>query len=557
MPSNKYYVEKLLELSEEDVAKLPYSKKMLYIQRIRKLLDQIQKNKLETYNADPKKIHLKQVEFHKSMKRKRGLLGGNRTGKTVAGAVECVWWARGNHPYRNIGKRTNGWVVSLTNEVQRDVAQKEVLKWINPDWIVGIGVRDGSKSDINNAILDYIDITSIHGGVSRIGFKTVEQGRERFQGTSKDYIWFDEEPPKDIYDECLMRIMDVEGSIWLTMTPLKGITFIYDVIYVNENNDEEVMCLQMSWDDNPWLTKKEIAYMEKNLTPDELEARRDGRFVALTGLVYKMYNPDLHELDAEYCPQDHCLYLVDKNGERYGKIFKEWYKDISIDPGYRNPTAINFYAVDDEGTQYCLAGSYESEKLPVHHSETIRRIGRDLGWPKTNGKYSAIIDAAACAKNAANEKSVRQLYQEAGVNTRITTKDVWAGIQRCMRYLAPIPYFDSINWPKGKPRFFVLKVKNWPYDPSDFRREIKKYRWKHTAGEENDTEGPRKKDDHAMDNWSYFTSTLPEGMENLNHADARALSSHGFLSPEERADIMRENNFNTYTGVCRPGRKKA
>ena len=100
--------------------------------------------KLENYNRGDI-IHKKQLEFHKDSSRVRWIFGGNRTGKTVAGAVEAVWYARGNHPYKNIGKPTNGWVVSLTSEVQRDVAQKEILRWINPQWIDSIYVRKGEK----------------------------------------------------------------------------------------------------------------------------------------------------------------------------------------------------------------------------------------------------------------------------------------------------------------------------------------------------------------------------------------------------------------------------
>ena len=33
------------------------------------------------------------------------------------------------------------------------------------------------------------------GGVSRLGFKSYDQGRLSFQGTEQDFIWLDEEPP--------------------------------------------------------------------------------------------------------------------------------------------------------------------------------------------------------------------------------------------------------------------------------------------------------------------------------------------------------------------------
>ena len=74
-------------------------------------------------------MHTKQLAFHHSDKKLKGFLGGNRVGKTVAGAVEAVSHALGYSRFREL-KPTSGWVVSLTNEVQRDVAQKEILTWL-------------------------------------------------------------------------------------------------------------------------------------------------------------------------------------------------------------------------------------------------------------------------------------------------------------------------------------------------------------------------------------------------------------------------------------------
>ena len=73
------------------------------------------------YNRD--KVHVKQMQFHKCLKRNRWVFGGNRSGKTECGAVEAVWMLRGIHPYRDNRADTCGWAVSLSYEVQREVAQ--------------------------------------------------------------------------------------------------------------------------------------------------------------------------------------------------------------------------------------------------------------------------------------------------------------------------------------------------------------------------------------------------------------------------------------------------
>ncbi len=49
-----------------------------------------------------------------------------------------------------------------------------------------------------------------------------------FQGTAQHVIWLDEEPPEDVYAECLLRTTKtgdfVSGIILLTFTPLQGRT---------------------------------------------------------------------------------------------------------------------------------------------------------------------------------------------------------------------------------------------------------------------------------------------------------------------------------------------
>ena len=65
---------------------------------------------LKEYNTEKK--HLKQLAFHQCLKRNRWVFGGNRSGKTECGAVECVYMARGIHPYRENRKGVHGWVVS-------------------------------------------------------------------------------------------------------------------------------------------------------------------------------------------------------------------------------------------------------------------------------------------------------------------------------------------------------------------------------------------------------------------------------------------------------------
>ena len=447
------------------------------------LLHELEKaDRLGRYNTGDK-IHKKQLEFHQDQRRNRWLFGGNRTGKTVGGAVEAVWLSLGIHPWKKIPVPNRGWVVSLTNEVQRDVAQKEFLYWMPKHKIKRIIVRAGRQDDPENAIIDQIILDD--GSV--VGFKSCDQGREKFQGTSQHWVWFDEEPPKPIYDECKMRVLDTRGHIWGTMTPLQGLTWVYDTIYLNEPGDPNVFSWLMEWADNPFLSPDEIAELEANMSEEERESRQYGRFVAMSGLIYKEFREDIHVIDPFDVPV-------------------EWYDDISIDPGLDAPLSCHWYACDGDKNVYVIAEHYQAGQSVEWHSQQIKAISDGLSWPRTkHNKLRTLIDSAASAKTLAAEKSVVELFWEHGINCDThVDKDVWAGIQRVKQHLKLREHPDAENWPKGKPKLFIFRT--CPH----MIKEIKGYRWKPATPSIDNFDAPIKKHDHAMDELRYYIMSKPE-----------------------------------------------
>jgi phage terminase large subunit-like protein len=62
------------------------------------------------------------------------------------------------------------------------------------------------------------------GRLSTLLFKAYEQGRTAWQGDTLHGVWFDEEPPLDIYSEGLTCTNATGGIVMLTFTPLKGLS---------------------------------------------------------------------------------------------------------------------------------------------------------------------------------------------------------------------------------------------------------------------------------------------------------------------------------------------
>ena len=119
-------------------------------------------------------VHKKQMAFHKCLKKNRWVFGGNRSGKTECGAVETVWLARGIHPFRE-NKQISAWVVSLSKQVQRDVAQEKILHYLRHDWIEKIVMSSGRQDSAESGIIDFILVRNVFGTLSKIGFRSCDQ----------------------------------------------------------------------------------------------------------------------------------------------------------------------------------------------------------------------------------------------------------------------------------------------------------------------------------------------------------------------------------------------
>lgn len=364
------------------------------------------------------------------------------------------------HPYRKNKDGVFGWVVSLSQQVQRDVAQKKILHYLDPAWIDDIVMLAGKKGTPGAGIIDQIRVRNVFGGISVIGFKSCDQGREKFQGSSLDFVWFDEEPPRDIYEECRMRVFDRRGELFGTMTPLKGRTFLFDEIYMNGRQDPEVWYEFMEWADNPFLDKKEIARLGAALGERELESRRFGRFCVEEGLVYPEFDERVHVISPFSVPF-------------------EWQDTISIDPGLNNPLSAHWYCTDFDGNVYIVAEHYEAKRDIDYHAAKIREISERIDWHTDGkGRLAALIDSAANQRTLASVKSVAELFYERGilVNANVN-KDLFAGIARVKSYLIG---------EGGKPKLYIFS------GCVHLIREMKGYFW-------GEGDVPKKRDDHAMD----------------------------------------------------------
>lgn len=182
-----------------------------------------------------RELYAKHLQFFTAgrVHTERAAIAANRVGKSFGiGGYEVTlhltglypdWW-----PGRRFDHPVDVWVAGDTGETTRDIPQ---LILLGPYGEYGTGLIPGDciignpthRAGISHAA-DTAQVKHVSGGTSLLGFKSYDQGRKKFQGTAKHVIWLDEEPPEDVYSECMARLMTTSGLMISTFTPLEGLS---------------------------------------------------------------------------------------------------------------------------------------------------------------------------------------------------------------------------------------------------------------------------------------------------------------------------------------------
>lgn len=234
-----------MELTLEQIERLSQKERRLYLEL---LLDQERRKsrkKIDSYYPDNgalrRELYQKHLEFFEAgaTYRERCAMCANRVGKTEGmGGYETALHLTGVYPDwwkgRKFNKPVDFWAAGKTYETTRDIVQAKLFGKVddkgNRKVVTGTGlIRGETIGDITwkQGVQDLIDTVQIQhdsGGWSTLGIKCYQQGRGAFEGTEKHGIWLDEEPPIDIYGECLMRTATTNGLVYITFTPLEGVT---------------------------------------------------------------------------------------------------------------------------------------------------------------------------------------------------------------------------------------------------------------------------------------------------------------------------------------------
>jgi phage terminase large subunit-like protein len=340
-------------------------------------------------------------------------MAGNQLGKTLGAGFETAMHLTGEYPQwwagRRWGRAVVGWASGVTGESTRDNPQRILL---GRPGALGTGAIPKEKiidTSASRGLADAVDTIRVRhksGDVSTLQLKSYEKGREKWQGETLDFVWFDEEPPEDIYTEGLTRTNATGGISFITFTPLLGITGVVRRFIIDKQIGTHVT--QMTIDDAAHYTDAQRAMIIASYKPFERDARIKGIPQLGSGRVFPVNTDDISV--AGFSIPDH------------------WPQLGGIDFGYDHPSAAVRMAWDrDNDILYVTATHRAREQTPVMFAGTVKHWGAWLpwAWPHDglqHDKGSGVQLASQYRDNGLNLFKVRATFPDGsyGVEAGVT-----------------------------------------------------------------------------------------------------------------------------------------
>lgn len=457
-----------------------------------------------------------QGPFHECNAFGRVLTAGNRAGKTDCMVVEFIHVASNTDPFKPRPKKWGNGPVQLriiVVDVVKGVEQimlPKFKRWMTRDMLV-----DGSW----DKSWDAKSLTLTFSNGSTIDFLTYGMTLEKMGGVPRHMIGFDEEPPREIFNESLMRLRDYDGIWVIAATPVNGMDWIYDMLVepAMSGELEYVKVFELDARLNPYLLSENDEKFYIGMDKEERSIREEGKYVARGGLVFPKFHINL----------DRYIQEREWKGRRV-QLYS------TVDYGWNNPTAWLWIAVFEDGTAHVFAEHYKSEMTIAEHSDIVKTREREWGFPE-----GAVIRSGDPAMNQTNGQTGMSFVQAYALNgvyigTEGIPHDVMVGVEKLQSW------FELPVDPEARPRLTI--------SPScvNLIRELKKLRWAtydstKQAYSKNKQEVIHKRDDHAFDALRYWSTLLPDPRPLPVEHEARSQKTPTTIGYQDLLDRMKSN----------------
>jgi len=400
-------------------------------------------------------------------------ISGNRTGKTFGcGAYSVTAHTTGLYPEWWTGKRFDRpitcWVSGATGKTVRDILQETLL---GDKFNIGTGMipknciegQPPSMPGVPGAF-EMVYVKHVSGGLSRIFFKSYEQGPKAYMGTAIDLSWIDEEASDiNVYSQNVVRTMTTDGLVISTFTPENGLSdtllmFMPDGLMPDNGIVPSAIAgkksvkyvVNITWDDVPHLSEEEKDKQLASCPPHLRDVKSKGLPQVGSGVIYPL--------------------LEDSIVVEPFEIPSHWPRMYGFDPGW-NQTAAVWGAIDPEtDVVYLYSEHYRSKAEHSIHADAIKARGE---WIPGVIDYAGKIDDGT---------KIMHHYEEMGLLVYRADKSVDAGIEVMWQRLSA-----------GRLKV-MTHLKNW-------LKEVRMYR-------RDDKGRIVKKHDHLMDATRYMVMSL-------------------------------------------------
>lgn len=403
---------------------------------------------------------------------------GNQGGKTTIGVAEDIAHAMGFRPWLDKNDPDYRIHIKVPNQglVGCEVAGQTLAQRIEPAFMELVpkyclpDITRYSDGSMKSMTLTYDFLGKPCG--STIHFRSYVQDKDSYEAVINDWIHWDEPPPQAILIAAERGKMKSNAPSWMTMTPLKE-PYIYDMFSIrafnNGGSDQEIAAFRGPvWENcQDWCRTCNIAipendperlaagqrrpvahcsgcgrvmgfmpragidnYLNKITDPDEREAREEGKWKHLSGLVYKEFDRARHLYDDFVIPAN-------------------WMRIEAVDPHDARPTNWLFGAVSPEDI---VINSKPANRIYWYAyllaTGNIQEITRKVRVKRAEHNYKepamVILDAKFGAKSIKTqevETTWEEELEKAGIKHIILSHsapgEVALGHKRVKEYLAP------------------------------------------------------------------------------------------------------------------------
>nr|DAL22179.1 MAG TPA_asm: Large terminase protein [Caudoviricetes sp.] len=423
----------------------------------------------------------KQRAFHSDPHHDRLYIGGNRSGKSLGSTIEAIWWLTGTHPFRTTPEppiRGRVVAVDFLNGVDKIILPL-YKQWLPKTFLIN-GSWEQSYSKERHVL-------TLNNG-SFVEFMSQDQDLDKFAGSSRHFIHFDEECPQSIYRECIARLVDTGGCWWMSQTPVAGMEWIFDDIYLPaKEGKKDIGVVEAEIHDNPSLSREAIQRFLDELPPEERDVRAKGQYVHLGGAVF----PD-------FSPVTHCIPRGQFVPTPEHRIIR------TMDSGYTNPTVWLWLAVAPDGTITVFKEHYAAKLTVAEHAKIVNQITKEIEKEYGCEIWLTTGDPAIKQTKEHTGTSILQEYQKDGIYISVDSipTDRRVGLNRLNQYF-------KIN-PKTKKPFLMITD-----DCPHLIAELPKLKWKkwasaRVAEQNNRQEDIRDKDNHCYDALKYAMTFMDD-----------------------------------------------